>query len=102
MSGGWIAIRDITYLLEDQRSSGNVGQCELPLSSEPSRLSIRKILPTTSDLSVGHIDNSVSCRAKNKRATLICYWASVGVGRTIRFEKSVGGHARENRSAARG
>src|SRR5215813_2667058 len=90
MSGGWIAVRAIAYLLESRRGSVNVSQREVPLSSELSRLSIRKILPTMSSLPVGDVDNLVSSRAKNQQPTLICDWASVGVGRTIRFEKSVG------------
>src|SRR5215831_1864087 len=64
MSGGWIAVRDITYLLESRRDSVNVSQRETPLSSELSRLSIRKILPTMGGLPVGDIDNSVSSREK--------------------------------------
>jgi len=84
---------------EDRRGSADVGQCE-PLSSELSCLSIRKILPTAGYSSVGDVDNSVSSRAQKQNSTLICYWASAGVGRTIRFAKSVAGHARGNRSAA--
>ena len=78
---------------EDRRGSADVGQCE-PLSSELSCLSIRKILPTAGHSSVGDVDNSVSSRAQKQNSTLICYWASAGVGRTIRFANSVAGHAR--------
>jgi len=66
MSGGRIAVRTIAYLLEEQRGSADVSQCELPLSSELSRWSIRKILPSAGRSSVGNIDNSVSYRAKNR------------------------------------
>src|SRR5215467_5626752 len=99
MYGGWIAVRTITYLL---RGPPRQCRCRSVRTTviRPPCLSIRKILPTTGYSSVGDVDNSVSSRAQKQNSTLICYWASAGVGRTIRFAKSVAGHARGNRSAA--
>ena len=67
MSGGWIAVRDITYLLGDQWGSVNVSQREVPLSFDLSHLSIRKILPIMSSLPVGDIDNSIYFQTKNEK-----------------------------------
>src|SRR5215467_5642802 len=93
MYGGWIAVRTITYLL---RGPPRQCRCRSVRTTviRPPCLSIRKILPTTGYSSVGDVDNSVSSRAQKQNSTLICYWASAGVGRTIRFANSVAGHAR--------